>query len=105
MYVPEINEVKEVLVDLTSKGIVQAWELPYENLLTRRSAAIFFLTPSDKYAESVSTIWEYLDKYENFSFRANEEQKLSKLQYRVTFSREEKEKNESKQLGELAQNA
>lgn len=105
MNVPEINEVKEVLTDFKSKGIIEEWELPYENLLTRRSAAIFFLTPDGKYAESASTIWEQLDNYENFSFRVNEEKKLSKLQYRVTFSKEEKEKKESKQMGEPAQNA
>ena len=93
MHVPEIIEVKDHLDDLKSKKLVKEWELPYENLLTRRSAAIFFLTPTEE--SNLEKIWKHLGKYENFSFRNNVEQKLSKLEYRVTFSAEEKEKNEA----------
>ncbi len=46
--VPEINLVKEHLDKLKSAGFINEWELPYENLLTRLTAAIFFLTPADE---------------------------------------------------------
>ena len=95
MHVPEIIEVKNVLSDLQTKGTISAWELPYENLLTRRSAAIFFFSADHKKLEKASAI---LAGFENFSLRANSEKKLSTLDYRVTFSKEEKEKNESQQL-------
>lgn len=94
MYVPEIIEVKEHLDRLKASNLIETWELPYENLLTRRSAAIFFLTPAGDTKASFEKIQRELSKYDNFSSRLNEEKKLSSLQYRLTFSKEEKEKNE-----------
>jgi hypothetical protein len=93
MHVPEIIEVKELLENLKTKSIVASWELPYENILTRRSAALFFITPAGE--TEAEELWSALEKYENFSKRINHEQKLSALQYRITFSKEEKEKNEA----------
>jgi ribosomal protein S8 len=91
MNIPEINEVKSVLIKLKADGYIGNWELPYENLLTRRSAAIFFLTPSlEEYEEK---IWSELSGFENFSSRLNSEKKLSQLKWRITFSHEELEKN------------
>jgi hypothetical protein len=99
MYVPEIIEVKDQLQDLKQKNIIKEWELPYENLLTRRSAAIFFLTPFEEKEELMAFVWETLEKYPNFSQRLNEEKKLSNMKFRITFSAEEKEKNEQKAAG------
>ena len=81
--VPEIIKVKQHLAQLKEKGLVSDWELPYENLLTRVSAAIFFLTPASE--EKAGEIWEQLKTYPNFAYRENAEQKLSLLKYRVTF--------------------
>jgi hypothetical protein len=92
MNVPEIREVKDLLATLKSKGLVSEWELPYENLLTRRSAAIFFVTPADE-GKSIQ-IWNALEGFKDFSVRTNTERKLSQLRYRITFSAEEKEKNQ-----------
>jgi hypothetical protein len=91
MFVPEINAVKNHLSELTDQGVIAAWELPYENILTRLSAALFFLTPTDE--ASLSRVAAELEAYSNFSYRLNEEKQLSQLKYRVTFSQEEKEKN------------
>ncbi len=91
MHVPEIIEVKSLLAELKAQGLIAEWELPYENILTRRSAAIFFVTPKDE--ASSSRVWEKLESFENFSVRENTEKKLSGLRHRVTFSKEEKEKN------------
>lgn len=91
MHVPEIIEVKNLLTDLQKRKVIAIWELPYENLLTRRSAAIFFFTPTK--ADCIDLVLGNLSEFDNFSFRPNSEKTLSKLDYRVTFSKEEKEKN------------
>ena len=61
MHVPEIIEVKEHLERLkTEKNLITDWELPYENMFNRRSAAIFFLVPKDEASEA--QIWEELSR-------------------------------------------
>jgi hypothetical protein len=96
MYVPEIIEVKKDLEVLKASALIKEWQLPYENLLTRLNAAIFFLEPANDSAECLENIWQVLEKYKDFSFRMNEEKRLSSLPYRVTFSEEEKKKNSNK---------
>ena len=81
--VPEIIKVKNHLEQLKEKGLVKEWELPYENLLTRVSAAIFFLTPASE--DKLTLITEELQSYPNFACRENTEKKLSQLSYRITF--------------------
>ena len=93
MYVPEIDEMKKKLDRLKEEGLIAEWELPYENLLTRLSAGIFFLTPMGDVQPG--RVWEAFSGDKDFSFRDNREQRLSKLTYRVTFSPEEKKVNES----------
>ena len=86
MNVPEINEVKDTLSQLKSDLTIKNWELPYENLLTRLSAAIFFIEPSDPGA--IDRCWEKLSHFENFTYRENTEKKLSNLKYRIEFKAE-----------------
>ncbi|MCP5007254.1 MAG: hypothetical protein GY941_25440 [Planctomycetes bacterium] len=86
MNVPAITEVKEHLEKLREKGLLKAWELPYENLLTRLTAAIFFLDATDE--SSLEEIWRELDKHPMLIYRKNEEQKLSKLDWRVEFNKD-----------------
>ncbi len=93
MYVPEIIEVKESLEKMKDKGDIANWELPYENLLTRRSAAIFFVDLPKGVDETDNNVWKGLSKYDDFSFRSNTEKTLSELKFRITFSKEEYEKN------------
>ena len=83
--VPEIKEVKKHLNDLQNRGLVEKWELPYENILTRLTAAIFFLTPKDK--TKLDEIWSQLNKYPMFIYRENVEKKLSQLDWRVEFNK------------------
>jgi hypothetical protein len=87
MFVPEITTVKEALDSLKEKGLLLNWELPYENLLTRLSAAIFFVTPSDE--KAAPQIWKKLSSFEGFAFQPNEEKKLSALGYKITFVKDE----------------
>ncbi len=83
MNVPEIINVKNRLAELQAKGLVKEWELPYENLLTRLSAAIFFVTPTGE--DQMTSIADALTEYPKFSYRENTEKKLSQLMYRITF--------------------
>lgn len=91
MYIPEIIEVKDCFSNMEAEGLIRSWELPYENILTRRSAAIFFFEPVE--GENNPEIEGKLAQFDNFSYRPNTEKLLSQLPYRVTFSLEEKEKN------------
>ena len=93
MNVPQIAEVKVKLDGLKSQKLIKDYELPYEDILTRLSAAIFFVDLDD--TGQVEEVWRELGGFEHFSVRQNVEKKLSKLPYRLTFNKEEKEKNES----------
>lgn len=83
--VPEIKAVKKHLEDLKEKRLVEDWELPYENILTRLTAAIFFITPTDE--SNLEKIWEELEVHEMLHYRLNEERKLSRLEWRVEFNK------------------
>jgi hypothetical protein len=85
MHVPEIIEVKKHLDELKDKGLLTDWELPYENILTRLTAAIFFFTPTDD--SKLEEIWKELDKHPMLTYRLNEEKKLSQLVWRVEFNK------------------
>ncbi len=86
MNVPAITEVKKHLDELKEKGLIKMWELPYENLLTRLTAAIFFLDVTDE--SKLDELWKELDKHPMFIYRKNEEQKLSKLKWRIEFNKD-----------------
>ncbi len=68
------------------KGLVKEWELPYENILTRLTAAIFFLTPTED--SKLEEIWKELDKHPRLTYRLNEEKKLSQFVWRVEFNKD-----------------
>ena len=105
MNIPMINDAKVIFNGLVEKGLIKEWELPYENLLTRLNAAIFFVTPITNDKEGLIELWNELGKLDNFSYRLNSDKKLSKLMYRVTFNQEEKQKqleqNENNALVEI----
>jgi hypothetical protein len=83
--VPEIKAVKKHLDELKERGFVSAWELPYENILTRLTAAIFFLTPAND--SKLEAIWKELEVHKMLAYRLNEDKKLSKLVWRVEFNK------------------
>jgi hypothetical protein len=85
MHVPEIIEVKKHLDDLKDQGLIKDWELPYENILTRLTAAIYFLTPTDE--SKLDDIWKELEKHPMLQYRLNEERKLSDLEWRIEFNK------------------
>lgn len=75
--IPEIQEIKEKLGNLEQVGLIDAWELPYENLFTRLDAAIFFLSPTNE--SEVEKIWGAINEVGNVNYQRNEKQLLSKL--------------------------
>lgn len=81
--VPAIKAVKTKLQELQQKGLVSQWELPYEKLLTRLTAAIFFLDTNCE--DNIQTIWSELEEYGGLRYSVNEEKKLSQLHWRVEF--------------------
>lgn len=83
--VPEIKAVKKHLAELKEKGLILEWELPYENILTRLTAAIFFLTPVED--SKLDEIWNELEINKMLQYRLNEEKKLSQLAWRVEFNK------------------
>lgn len=99
MYVPEIIEVKDALEKAKSKGLIKDWELPYENLLTRRDAAHFFIEPTDDDSQ-LKKVWTSLERFENFHYHLNEKKLLSQMKYEIKFDRkqEEKSKDEKKKI-------
>lgn len=85
--IPEIKKVKENLEKMRRSGLIKTWELPYENLLTRLSAAIFFITANSN--EKLPEIWEQLSKYEGFKYEENDKKSLSNLDYRIEFNKKD----------------
>jgi hypothetical protein len=81
--VHEIQVVKKQLDYLKAQGLVKEWEVPYENLLTRLSAAVFFLTPSEP--SRTDAIWAALGRFENLQYRQNEDKKLSRMEWRLEY--------------------
>lgn len=83
--VPAIKEVKRQLDQLKEEGYVSQWELPYESILTRLTAAIFFLSPVKE--DNLGVIWQRLGENEMLSYKPNEDKKLSGLDWRVEFNK------------------
>ena len=84
--VKEIHEVKNVLMEMTEEGLLQCWELPYENILTRREAAIFFLTPQTDYA--LRALSDRLKCYEYSHIEENTSKAMSNMSHRLIFTQE-----------------
>lgn len=83
--VPEINELKKKMNEMKQNGLVKDWEIPYENLLTRLTAAILFLTVADN--AKAGEVWSVLENNRMFHYRLNEDKKLSPLEWRVEFNK------------------
>jgi len=77
--------IKGSLEQLRNRGLITDWEVPYESILTRIPAAIFFMTAARQ--EDLSLIWEELERYVGFSYRPNTEKNLSALDWRVEFKK------------------
>jgi hypothetical protein len=65
--VTAIEAVKRKLEDLKEKGIVKEWEIPYENIFTRLTAAIFFLSPTEE--SKLEIIWNELGTNKSLQYK------------------------------------
>ena len=81
----EINEVKDKLETLKHQGLISAWELPYENILTRLTAAVFFVSADEANTEKA---WEELAQFPRMHYQKNEDKTLSALPWRVEFNKD-----------------
>lgn len=81
--VPEIQEVKHHLEELKRQGVLSHWELPYESILTKRSAALFFL--SFEKEEMREKGWEVLSEINGFNCGVNKDKNISTLNWKVQF--------------------
>lgn len=80
-HVEEIVAVKSLLLQCQEEGLIGRWELPYEQLLTRLSAAIFFF---ELYEESYQNeVENKFRDYPGLTIEPNH-QSMSSLQYRMT---------------------
>lgn len=80
----EVNAVKEHLCKMKESGLIAHWELPFDRLLTRLTAAIFYISPEDGTDEE--EIWKALAIHERLHYQLNEDHKLSTLKWRVEFN-------------------
>jgi hypothetical protein len=88
-HVPEIIEVKRQLEQLAADGAVSRWELPYENILTRLDAALFYVEFSA--GREPDEVWRKLSGHGDLCFGANTDHTLSTLPYWFGFGSPEKE--------------
>ena len=79
-----IKAVKQHLDELKEKGLVAEWYLPYENLLTRLTAAVFFLTPANEV--DPGSIWNELQAHKGLTYEPNTLTSLSPLKWKVQFN-------------------
>lgn len=83
--VPEIQQVKQQLEMLRKNGVIQSWELPYENLLTRLSAALFFVTPTG----DMQQVLDAIKTQPAVCCEKNDKHSLSYLEYCISFQQAE----------------
>ena len=84
-YIPEIEAVKTHLREWKKNNRISEWELPYEEILTRLTAAIFFVTPAA--GTDIGELWAALEIHDGLQYRPNDEKKLSGLPWRVEFNK------------------
>lgn len=80
--IPDIQNFKQLLEHCKEEGLITGWELPYEQLLTRLEAAIFFFEAgSDELPDELYTRFA---AYPDLVIRRNEGT-LSLMGYQLTF--------------------
>jgi hypothetical protein len=82
--ISEINEVKAHLNEKKRQGLIEDWELPYEHLLTRLDAAVFFITPSRD--SDIEKLWSVMKERGLVSHKANDKKGMSLLEWRIEFN-------------------
>ncbi|HWV68409.1 hypothetical protein [Chitinophaga sp.] len=82
--VPEIQLISSQLRELQKTGAIQAWEAPCTRILTRRSAALYFITAMSEEMEAL--IWDTLKVHEGFGYQLNQYPDISSLKWCITFN-------------------
>lgn len=79
--VDELICIKKRIAKLQEQGVVSEWELPYENLLTRKNAAIIYLNTESE--ENLKCIVLQLEDFGNWRFELNQNKTLSSMKYKI----------------------
>ena len=84
-YIPEIEAVKAQLRELKKAAGSVSGNFPMRRILTRLTAAIFFLAPAA--GTDIGELWAALGVHDGLQYRPNDEKKLSGLPWRVEFNK------------------
>lgn len=79
--VDELICIKKRLAKLQEQGVVLEWELPYENLLTRKNAAIIYLNTECE--ENLERIILQIRDFGNWRFELNQNETMSSMKYKI----------------------
>ncbi|GIP23201.1 hypothetical protein [Paenibacillus sp. J22TS3] len=80
--IPDIQNFKMLLDQSREKGLITAWELPYEQLLTRLQAAIFFFNSASQ--DVPSELYSLFAEYPGLTIQRNEGT-MSSMDYQISF--------------------
>lgn len=80
--VKEIKEIKQYLEGIRQEGLIEHWELPYEKILTRLTAAHFFVQPVHDREQEVTAL---LGQLPQARYRENVHPQLSSYPYELVF--------------------
>jgi hypothetical protein len=84
----EIKAVKDRLSRLQEEGLVRAWELPHEDILSRLTAAVFFVTPSA--GMDPEQLCDRLNGFAGPFCSLNDDKRLSQLDWKLEFGKEDR---------------
>lgn len=82
--VPDINDIKTCLGELVKQDLIESYEVPYETILTRLTAAIFFFTPVQ--GAKIDHIWNELTRFPGFKYEKNKNSSLSEMPWKIEFN-------------------
>ncbi|WP_025688035.1 hypothetical protein [Paenibacillus zanthoxyli] len=80
--IPSIQEFKQQLIQCEERGLITEWELPYEQLLTRLQAAIFFFNMDSDHAPD--ELYSVFADYPDLVIQPNQGS-LSQMGYQISF--------------------
>ncbi|MFB7304411.1 hypothetical protein [Heyndrickxia sporothermodurans] len=82
--VEEIKKLKLSMETLRHNGLIIKWELPYENLLTRLSASIFFFTPAED--ANLNELQKHiLKEFPNATIIPHQPANISQMPFKIVF--------------------
>lgn len=84
-YAKDVMGLKDHLEQLKNRMILTGWEMPHENIISRLTAAVVFISADKSKIKEV--IEELTSKFFNYKihYRPNDEKKMSRLGWTIEF--------------------